>query len=290
LGREGEQEISTYYVRPGENNPNSSEIKSIDPNKTNELDEGMGLLPFVAPHFQEKIGEIKHLKSIIAKQKKSVDKLNKHTLFVEGPTDKRILNKAIELFKPELLKKINIETSEMNGGGYNWVKDMLIAWHYSRKKFKAIGLFDFDNDSINAIGIIDSNIGNKKRNVKWIKLYDFKPDHLKEIFINEIKIPFAIEEMFPLNIWKHAKKNYWLTEKENILEYNKKYKNLNLGFIDYCKKEKKIDENVLVYFNTVKVSKKDDFSKFVVNRPHPEIITIFESFRPLINAISEYIN
>jgi predicted ATP-dependent endonuclease of OLD family len=204
--------------------------------------------------------------------------LNKPTVFVEGESDKAILIKAMEYHKPELIAQIDIQYDN----GYNWVKDMLIAWHLMKKTNKAIGLFDYDNDTLDAITKVNNTIENH-RNTKVFKLHDYKPQHLIDIFSKQIKIPFAIEEMFPHNIWEQMESNQYLELKTDIQNYNTNFNPMNQTFKNYCE-EKGLSIENMIYFNKVKVSKKEDACKFII-----ENAVDFDCFNQLIDDIESYL-
>lgn len=204
--------------------------------------------------------------------------LNKPTIFVEGESDKEILLKAIEIYKPSMLSCINIEF----GNGYNWVKDMLIAWHLMKKDKNAIGLFDYDNDTISAISKINDIVINHN-NTKVMKLSDYKPSHLIDIFSKGIHIPFAIEEMFSVDIWTEFQSNGFLDDKTDVQQYNLNFNPMNETFKEYCLNKGLTEEN-MIYFKKVPLNKKEDACNCIL-----ESSDNYNSFYRLIDDIESYL-
>lgn len=237
-------------------------------------------------NYRRSIEEIDELKSKIDLYEQKVNEYNTNVLFVEGPSDKVIIEKALNIMKPDYKPNFSIEHSQKNGGGHEWVKDMLISWHYNRQKqsnkLKCIGIFDYDKGSkksINEVNEIDNHKG-----IKVIKLDDYKPNHLINIFRKGIKIPFAIEEFFPSDIWRivYDLNNEWFEEKKDIIEYNN-YNELTKSFIEFCK-EKGISENEELFMKKVKQDNKLDFCNYVCNGEYANKIN-FCGFQKLLEDL-----
>ncbi|WP_345972236.1 ATP-binding protein [Sulfurimonas diazotrophicus] len=211
-----------------------------------------------------------------------IQQSEKHTVFVEGPTDKMILHKAIELYAPEILSLVDVQCAEQNGGGYNWVKDMLLSWHFGRQNKKAIGLFDFDRATQSAIGSINGYVGNRN-NFKVMKLADYKPAHLIKIFSKGIEIPFAIEEMFDSEFWEYFSSQGWLKRKDDVVEYNR-FRDLDISFNDYCI-DKGLQTEDFIFFQTVQKEKKLEAAHYICSVAD---VTNFMSMKKLVEDIKKY--
>lgn len=292
LGKEEDNQISTFYVN------HSHKIESFDYDSKN-LDRDLGLLPFITPYVDEVVREKKELIRIVKEKQSIIKSYNDNCLFVEGPTDKTILEKAIRVLKPELLSQFRIIANDIGkGGGYNWVKDMIISWHFSRKTKRAAALFDYDHDTSSAIELIEDTLkaSNKskrsgdKRYIKIFKLKDYKPRHLRSIFSKSVTIPFAIEEYFEDNVWKYAENEGWLKDKSTLLKYNDNFKILDRSFYEYCKTVKGLSDNELLYFKEIKKESKIRFADFIndLDEEHSETKTILSSFEGLINSFDAY--
>ncbi len=203
----------------------------------------------------------------------------KHTIFVEGLSDKIILEKAFEYFAPEFLQDIKIE----EGGGYNFVKNKILSWHYSGVAKKAIAIFDYD--TLKAIEEISQQI-NQYKNTKILKLSDYKTKNLIEIFKHGIKIPFAIEELFDLNFCEYFNSQNWLTRKDNILDYNKHLLGIDKSFIQFLD-EKNVGKNLRLYIlNKVDKYKKEQASKYICNNGNKDDFKVLEK---LVSDIKDFL-
>jgi len=123
------ENISTFIVNPHDDNENVSHIIKIDPENIEQLDNTMGLLPFISPYIEQEIEKNKKLVREIEDYKEIVLERTSQTLYVEGYSDKTILEKAFNILKPDLNDRVSIQA----GNGHNWVKDMLLAWHFYKK-------------------------------------------------------------------------------------------------------------------------------------------------------------
>ncbi len=238
---------------------------------TKGADRKMGILEVIAPHVERAI---------------SKGQINKPVLFVEGPTDKKLIEKALKLFKSKLRNKIIVECNE-EGGGYDWVKKQLIAKAYEGDGKRAAGLFDRDISSKKARGEIDKDkqcqAAATKRLIKAFLL--IKPPHIASIFKKKIDITFSIEELFPMEIWKVAEKRKWLVPKNELSQINKC--TVDKSFKDLCM-EKGLTSDDMLYINAISDMKKRNFAKFVCALKKSEALTAFQNFKPLIKALEDF--
>lgn len=181
-------------------------------------------------------------------------------LFVEGKTDAMIIRAIIKHIDARLLTKINIKF----GNGHGWVAKMIIGWHFFGFKQRAVGLFDYDNAATESIELIKSKIP-EDSNYKIRRLERYKPEHLICFFKNKLKVPFAIEEMFDVNIWNYFEQQNYLVKKSDVIKYNDKYTDTDVSFNDYCK-SKITDKNNLIYLKKVDTIHKISASKYIVSQ------------------------
>ncbi len=284
LGDKNSKSINTYFINLEENNtPSRLSLTGND----NNLDNKMGILPIITPHIKEKLKEIKELENSNKKYQQEIQQMNKPTLFVEGETDVKILQKAIELNinAVSLLNSIIIKSDK--SAGCNYVKDMLIGWAHSRKKIKTAGLFDNDEDSKKAKKEVD---GSKKctsaKQNELLKTFLLeKSPHIIEIYKKGITLPFSIEDLFPPFIFKHAVTNNWLEDKDliGINNFNDRTKSFN----DYCK-EKGLTDDEFLYLKRVKIFNKENFTNYVCGLKNEDAINAFLCFNKLIEEIKSF--
>lgn len=153
----------------------------------------------------------------LVKSRITVEKIE--TIFVEGITDKTIIESVLAKFYPKEMTKIFIDTVN-NGGGASWVERKLFIWAKSLtvksngdKYLKAIGLFDDDksgNDSIDKIReLIDTNSAEGKTFIIRKSCYKYSPI-LKSIKSKGIIIKTVIEDLISEEFWDYALTQGWL--------------------------------------------------------------------------------
>lgn len=202
-----ESYVSCHHIYL-ESSTNGTEIT----HNSTELDEYMGTMSLFAPKIRKLEKKIRDQE--LAKfevQKLATDSRAK--IFVEGPSDKLIIEKSIAVFCPNYSDRIAVETKD-GGAGHTYVYDMLSAWHSTRthdnKKPKAAGLVDGDTPG---------SATAKKWNIdsshtKSCKCFKLKtPKKLHGAFKNKFRVPITLEIMYPREIWDWSKNKQHLEER-----------------------------------------------------------------------------
>jgi hypothetical protein len=278
LKNDNASNTKVFIVKADENNPHSSTIAAFDDEDITTLDKEMGLLPFVTPHIKSLIEEKESLLGIIKLKEKELEKHNSNVLFVEGKTDKDLITKAIEIHDPSLIGAFEI----MPGGGYEWVADMTISWFYSRKSLLAVALFDQDGAGITGRDRVTKAVKEANRNFRLMCIP--KVPHLRSIFNKGIRLPFAIEDLFPEHILRHAKEEDWLEFKTSVMS-NSNFNDPHTTFEDYCRNQLNFNEGELLYLYKIKMIKKDAFVKYVTRLKGQDVINAFEPLKYLVTEI-----
>lgn len=157
----------------------------------------------------------------LVKSRINVEKIE--TLFVEGTTDKKIIEFTISKFYPDKQKLLFIDTIKY-GGGASWVERQLFIWGKQlaikpndKQYLKAIGLFDDDKagkDSIDKLrSLIDINSAESKTFLIRKCSAKYSPI-LKSIKKKGITFPTVIEDLLSESIWEQAKTNGWLEKRD----------------------------------------------------------------------------
>ncbi|GAB4162345.1 MAG: hypothetical protein Tsb0033_21170 [Winogradskyella sp.] len=188
----------------------------------------------------------------LVKSRINVEKLE--TVFVEGITDKIIIDKGFDTFFPEKVSSIYVDAIK-SGGGASWVERQLFIWakSLSRKTdesgyIQAIGLFDDDKSGNTIIENLRNtiNVNSAEGSTFFIKksCYKYSPI-LKSIKNKGITFPTTIEDVLSEHLWKIALDNDYLIPRnldkiiiddskinlKNSSAINQK-KLMNLGFTD----------------------------------------------------------
>jgi CheY-like chemotaxis protein len=209
------------------------------------------------------------------------------TLFVEGVTDKIILQKALEYFYPDKQSLFNISTAE--NAGANWVASQIAIWAISLKK-------DCNKNYIQSLGLLDSDeAGNKaKLNIaerivteneqSTFKILQLSPSYNKELiefYKHGCKIEIEIESLFNSKILNKAKEFGWLEHRRNTFIENpknwKQYEHTSLGYVESLG----INEELHCHVMKVKVQHKKEFTNYVNTLPKEQFI----NFKKLLEDI-----
>lgn len=206
--KDEEKAISLFGVKKI-NDSKESEISLLTKSDLTTLDDSMGLMPLVAPYYENAIREIEQIKL----HQVELPSTERPVLFVEGLTDKTIISAATEFLFPDLRDQFEIFAKP--NGGYNWVADRLIAWAHSGAQTVGVGLFDCDPDATKAKEKAMAH--QKVQENRYAKAHVLgKSRHLQECAQAGFLIPYAIEELFPPSIWEHAEQSGWLVPREGL--------------------------------------------------------------------------
>ena len=153
----------------------------------------------------------------------------KPTIIVEGITDKIIIKKAIEIFFPNCLNKINIKApnNKESGGGARFVRNHLLIWDgwYLHNKgehpHKACGIFDDDDAGYKEKKDFD-NKKSKNNNFALAIKYDtdFYGTHFEKLKGSHarVELPKILENLYSPALWQFAKRKGWLENRLNQSE------------------------------------------------------------------------
>src|SRR5690606_28259776 len=104
------------------------------------------------------------------------------TIFVEGITDFKLLQKAGEFYFHNQLTKFKIDYVDC-GGGTDWVERKILIWSKSLNKkddqtpLKAIGLFDNDPPGLKSISKLKQNIKHDSAERKTFSIITTSPKY-----------------------------------------------------------------------------------------------------------------
>lgn len=178
-------------------------------------DVSMGTLAVFGARIKKIIDEMSSRieADLVAKQQaEEIAKDNLPIIFVEGSTDKTILEKAAKIFFPKLTGKFIFKCKPF-GGGDNWVIDMVGAWYQIKKH---------DTSKPEIVGVVDEDAKQKvselKKSAPYLQKANFHFISPKQELIEGRKLQFRnnayIETLYSNRIWKWMKQNKKLEEIE----------------------------------------------------------------------------
>lgn len=128
---------------------------------------------------------------------------NRRKIFVEGASDKLIIEKALSAFAPHRAPEIDVETKD--GAGINYVIDMLQSWRSWAKHHpdlpRSAGLLDLDPEAkkaLNEWNKVSENI----RSAKCFKLPT--PPYLYPMLQAGFSVPIVLECLYDREAWEWA--------------------------------------------------------------------------------------
>jgi hypothetical protein len=282
LGREHPDVVNVYHVDVNDQEK-SSKINKVDATGTDKLDAKMGLMAVVTPHVLKKNKEVSELKSLADRLQAEVDDITAPTLFVEGPTDHRIMKKALSV-----LTNGGHSFKIKQGGGHSWVHDMMMAWAHSRKTVKAAGLFDNELYAKESKKKLDDNAKcqtcYREQLMKSFVLDT--PEHLHALFKNGVQIPVSIEEMFPVFVWEFAESNDWLEQRSEIAGIVRPP--VDVAVVDYLKSKGLTKDQIRYATWKVQMRFKDHFATYVCTLKGEKLKETFQPFTNLVNKITDF--
>lgn len=281
---------TNIFLVTSEGQSGDTVIKSVTPGELEGLDEHVGMLPMIAPSFARAVEERDRSLAML----EEVKKLDRPTVFVEGLTDVMILGKAFGMFFPGLHPSVSVRSD--SSAGANWVKDMLISWAHGRVVHKALGVCDADEAGDVARREVNDNPRVKtanqaaakegrKSHIKVIQLE--KSPFLIQIFVKKLKIPIALEELFPLSIWQYADSRGWLQERGNIVKLNE-FSSLGVTFESFCRSKGVTDDELFFLTKCVSMENKEKFAKYVCRLEGQELSDAFVNFEFTCKKIAQF--
>lgn len=242
----------------------TSFVDSISPE---DIDSQLGLMAFVEPYIRKAQTERENLIRSIKNLKEDALIFNKPVLYVEGSTDKKIIEAAFKALKISM--NFEVVCKEGLNGGANWVADCCIARSaLTDVSFKTAALLDDDHSGREAsrkINEIAKSLGREGR-VKIITVGKNNGNDLaRQVKKCGVDIPMNIEELCSVNAWRFAESKGWLEERDTLVKDNAEKINKNTSLADLIgEKIKNPDIRLLVEYK-VKSMKKGSFSNKVAD-------------------------
>lgn len=191
-------------------------VDSVSPQ---EVDEHLGLMPFVQPYLARAVQERDELISAVKSLSDEALVRDRPALYVEGNTDKTILSAVLEALK--LPSNFDIVAKDGLNGGANWVVGCCVARAaMTDLRKKTAALLDADDAGATAISQIRERtvaIGRPDRIKCFSIARNNGADQVRIVRASRITIPFAIEELCGSEAWDHAASKGWLEERGDEL-------------------------------------------------------------------------
>ena len=244
------KDINIYFIQNDATTNGSSKPMLIN-DDLHFIDDQLGLLPVITPYIIEKSKAIDGLKQRINNLTKIQQEQQCPTIFVEGLTDQKIYQKAIQLYSPNL--KLMLDNDELSiktdkGAGVNWVSDSIKAWCYLRKAIKIAVILDLDEAGNICKKDLENDVKCKKYNQEqFFKIFQLhKPDNIRALYSRGISLPVTLEEMYHYEVWEYAQEKNYLEDRDDIHNYVSKIP-LTKSVCDYLRNDKQLPGEILIY-------------------------------------------
>lgn len=273
--RESDPDKVGLFLVQKQTSPPTTTIRPLAEADFDSLDSSMGLLDFLEPHFKKLRDDLHRVRT----QNQLLDG-SRPTMFCEGSSDKTLIEAALSALFPEMLDRVSVRSSDTSGGGHDWVGDQLVAWSLRRPTAQAVGVFDRDEGAQRTKAQLEKRV--KEGGKKWVSWITLKPSAvLKDCFAKHICVPFAIEELFPEDVWHHAQEQGWLEERQNPLAIYK-FDQTTITFKDHIESVLPEKHMRRLALWKVKLISKQDFVAYVVNRDAADRARVLEGLRATI--------
>lgn len=186
---------------------------------TSEVDEKMGTMALLAPRVKGLVQDVRNqVESQVAAETLAAE--NRSKIFVEGESDRIILQHSLNVFFPHVSDQIDIVT-KLSGAGHGYVIDMLNAWRAQHKHYpsrpRAAGLLDCDAAKLkNDWNALTGNITSAK-----CFCYP-KPDHSIAALKAGFQLEVTLEVLYELPVWQWAKAQGYLEARKKTAVYSER--------------------------------------------------------------------
>ena len=241
---DGVQQISCHRMFYKSNNEGTKETAELS-----NLDQDMGTMDLFLPMVRKIEEETRQLEKAKADAER-LTQANQRNLFVEGPSDKKIIAKAIKVFAPNRAADINVETKER--AGVSHIGDMLREWIKSARFNPALPLAAALVDSDEAGQGLAKSFGNEEKSKGRVRCFTIPtPPHIKPVLDAGYIVPVILETLYDEKAWKWAEDQGFLEDQAILDVLSDELK------IRFAKEKTNLDEHL-----------KDEWSIFVLKKFH----------------------
>ncbi|ESY95932.1 AAA family ATPase [Mesorhizobium sp. LNHC229A00] len=175
-----------------------------------EVDEKMGTMALLAPRVKELVQDVRgQVEARVAAEQ--LARQNRPKIFVEGESDRIILQRCATVFHPARAALVDFETKR-DGAGHSYVIDMLNGWRSQHKHHpggpRAAGVLDWD--AVEMKNAWNAGSGN----VNSAKCFCYpKPAHAIAALAAGFRLPVTLEVLYGVDIWQWAEENGMLEDR-----------------------------------------------------------------------------
>ena len=251
-----------------------------------DLDERMGTTALFAPMVEALEDKIRRQERAQA-EVEAMAHADRRKLFVEGPSDKLMIEKALQVFAPNSADEIDVETRD--SAGFNYVIDMLSSWRNRAKHHpelpRAAGLLDLDPDARKAA----KEWNEVPKNILSAKCFKIpKPPHIIPVLQAGFSVPVVLETLYDLDAWTWADEHGHLTRR-HISDVIPSQLSDKIIAGETCLDDHLQDNWAIFVKKEFMQSGKGPLSRHFANRPNEEFRRRFSFLEELVTEIETYL-
>lgn len=187
-----------------------------------DVDESMGLMPIVAPY----VAQAKERYDRIEEQLRAVRDIaaqRRPTVFVEGDSDRLVIERAWALFAGVPLERVNVCAGDGAYGGASALGSRALAWMLTLRhrapadRVKAAAMFDADASGgaeRKSLGEEITRLGLGNLGLRVVPLRT--PPRLRPLAIAGFNVPVDLEALYTDAMWDRAEQRGWLEDRGNL--------------------------------------------------------------------------
>lgn len=177
------------------------------------IDESLGTLAMLAPRISEMVAQVRQQEAAkVAAAVMAEESCCR--IFVEGESDRLVLDRALALFFPAAVGNVRFETKR-EGAGHTYVIDMLVGWRSHHKHHP---------ERPKAVGIVDGDAEKEKKdfnklpeNIRSAKCFVYPvPPNLRAARTAHFDVHATLEALYPQAVWVDAEKRRKLTKRDPV--------------------------------------------------------------------------
>lgn len=175
------------------------------------IDESLGTLAMLTPRISEMVAQVRQQEAArLAAAVMAEETCSR--IFVEGESDRLVLERALALFFPTAVGHVRFETKR-EGAGHTYVIDMLVGWRSQHKHHperpKAVGIVDGDAEKAK------KDFNRLPDNVRSAKCLVYPvPTNLRAARTAHFGVHATLETLYPKDVWREAEKRKKLVPRE----------------------------------------------------------------------------
>jgi energy-coupling factor transporter ATP-binding protein EcfA2 len=277
---------SSHFINRSSNEAGT--VSSDSGSVLESLDSRMGVMPIIAPYVKKAQLEVLDLRERydeLDRQLTVQNVQNRPTVFVEGASDFAVISALIGSADDLYRDRLYLSEPPLRAGA-DYVANMLRAWecrvkHLDGVRPRAFGLTDDDEAGKRA----ETNFTKDYRNPKYTRMRTIsRPNHLDRLFQAGFNIPICLEELYPIEWWRHAEAQGWLIARDRVSTLSENAKNSLLNQETTWERLVNGEDWEIVLRNKPNEEFKTRWAAWVARKPSEQLLEGLQHLRMLLST------